>query len=163
MPHNQAVNSAQAASQTQHCKKGGTMDGPNSGGGDSLPSFDAAIQDTDWLMRVRVHAAELLSHRQGTPELEDEARYVLSGLLEDLQSGYDMTGAAFAMFALTYVLRRDEDSKTGGDGALLNAALRSAAQAIIEDGATSLEAVDAYVLGFIHGISAAVKNIHMNA
>ena len=74
-----------------------------------------AIRDVEWLMRVRVRASEALKSRFGedgcgSDESIDDALDVLSGLLEDLQSGFDIAPDAYRMFALTYRLRRDDNA-----------------------------------------------------
>jgi hypothetical protein len=146
-----------------------TPDGPDCQNAD----VRAAVRDTEWLMRVRVRAAEIFAQRfPGTDEdrshrpesrLSSESAHVLSGLLEDLQSAYDMSDDAFGMFALTYVLRRAPEYQGEPSGKLVEAALSAIAQAIEEDAEAGADDVSLYALGFIHGMSAAVKNIHMNA
>lgn len=146
--------------------------GKSSGGGDSSQDnlrrdVEAAIRDAEWLTKVRVRAMATLAgqtslRRDDGSSLGDATR-VLSGLIEDLQSAFDMTDDAFAMLALTYVLRRDPTSSTQGESSQMRDAISALAQAITEEQESASDPVELYSTGFIHGLAAAVKNIHMNA
>ena len=130
----------------------------------------SAISDVDWLMRVRVRASESLKDRfegdgNASNESINDALEVLSGLLEDLQSGFDIAPDAYRMFALTYRLRRDENANTDAfeDPEDTEAIVDAIGEAIAAEQGISSEDARLYRLGFVHGLSAAVKNIHMNS
>lgn len=129
-----------------------------------------AISDVDWLMRVRVRAAESLKGRfgdgrNGSDESIEDALEVLSGLLEDLQSGFDIAPDAYRMFALTYRLRRDENADTDAfeNPDDTEAIVDAIGDAVAAEQGMSPSDAKLYRLGFVHGLSAAVKNIHMNS
>jgi hypothetical protein len=121
----------------------------------------AAIDDTEWLMRIRVSASETL-REQSSIDYERVVP-VLSGLLEDLQSAFDIAPDAYAMFALTYTLRRDAESQTDGEAGLIEAALDAIGGAIAKEQGVDSDEAKLYRMGFMNGLAAAVKNIHMNA